>query len=206
MKIEGIILFGDSVFFGYGASDRNKGCGRILKNLCKDIPISINARNNDSTKDALKKIKENVLAREEYSHIFVFFGNNDSRLVDKLIPVCTVEEFRENLEKIISQIRGAGKSPILCNLQPIDDALCYKKLAYMREYLDENLTPDTWHKKYSDEILSLSSEAEVPVVDIETELRATPETMYKDGLHPNDRGHDVIAHLLLDEIRKQELA
>jgi len=206
MKTKGIILFGDSVFFGYGASDKNKGCGRILRNLCRNVQILIKARNNDSTRSGLDRIKGDVLTRENYSHVFILFGNNDCRLVDKLTPICTIEEFRNNLMKITLLIKNVGKNPILCNLQPINDYLCYQRLSYMREYLNPNITPDAWHKKYSDEIVLLADKIEVPIVDIEKKLRSTSDAIYKDGLHPNDKGHMVIARLLFDEIKKQGLA
>ena len=59
MSTEGIILFGDSVLFGTGATTRDNGCGRILRSLT-EIPILIKARNNDSTKEGLARLESDV--------------------------------------------------------------------------------------------------------------------------------------------------
>ncbi|MBL7197597.1 MAG: SGNH/GDSL hydrolase family protein [Candidatus Omnitrophica bacterium] len=205
MNIKGVILFGDSVFFGYGASNKNLGCGRLLKKMYGKKPILIKAKNSDTTHDALRKIETNVLTQERYSHILILFGNNDSRLIGINKPICTVREYKENLIKMIYFVRKAKKHPIICNLQPLDDILFYKTLPETKEFVEMDETPDSWHKQYSDTALSVAKKLNTPSVDIETPLRRLgKEAMYGDGLHPNDIGHKKIADVVKEKILELE--
>jgi lysophospholipase L1-like esterase len=205
MSINGVILFGDSVFFGYGASTRNLGCGRVLKNLYKKVPILIKARNNENTAEALLRLKQDVLQRSGYSCIFIMFGNNDSRLIGPTKAVCSLHKFEHNLISMIDMIKASRKIPVLCNLQPLDDDICYENLPDMKRYLPLDTTPDQWHKKYSDKILDIAAIQKTRHIDIDTKLRQFGrKTIFKDGLHPNDLGHHEIALLLADEIIRLE--
>jgi lysophospholipase L1-like esterase len=205
MKVKGIILFGDSVFFGYGASDKSKGCGRVLRKIYISAPILIKAKNNDSTVDALNRLKNDVLLRKEYSHVFILFGNNDSRLVDLNKPVCDLRLYEKNLRQMVMNIKKNGKIPIMCNLQPLDDELSYKTLPGMGKYLNSDSTPDEWHKQYSDRVVEVGRSLNISVVDIEKALRSFgSKVIFDDGLHPNDFGHSIIAELLKKELIRQE--
>ena len=108
-KITGIILFGDSVLCGTGASCRQYGCGKLLKYSLSNMPVLIKGRNRDTTRDGLERLQTNVLDQESYSHVIVLFGNNDCRLVEQNKPSISLEEYKSNLHKMIQHIKKIKK-------------------------------------------------------------------------------------------------
>lgn len=205
MNISGVILFGDSVFFGYGASARELGCGRLLKKKYSAAPILIKAKNNDSTRDALGRIERDVLSKEGYSHVFLLFGNNDSRLIGVNTPMTTLHEYENNLSEIAYLVKKSGKTPVICNLQPIDDELFYQTLPDIRKFVKFSFTPHEWHKQYSDIAIRVADKLNIFSVDIEKSLMALgKEAIYSDGLHPSDKGHSEIASCLYKKLIRLE--
>src|SRR5437868_3217828 len=102
-KFRGLICFGDSVFSGTGASDRQRGCTKILKNACT-FPVSIKGKNRDSSRDAILRIEEDVLRQKELSHVLILFGNNDSWLDKNGKAKVSIDEFRLNLSTMIKSV------------------------------------------------------------------------------------------------------
>lgn len=191
--IKGVILFGDSVFFGIGASHRNKSCSRILKSKLKGIPVFIKARNSDSTREGKEKLKRDVL-RDGFSHIIILFGNNDCRLVDVNTPRVSLEEYKANLKDMIGLIKEKKLKVILSNLQPIDSEGFYKSLPDQKRFIKMDDTPYNWHKRYSDVCYEAAKEEGIPLLDIRSALeKEKTDILTSDGLHPNDYGHRIIA-------------
>lgn len=198
MKINGLILFGDSVLFGTGASSRDNGCGRILRSLTK-IPILIKGRNNDSSKDGLARLESDVLKRGQYSHVILLFGNNDCRLVGINKPLVDLENYRTNLSDMIKQVKNAGKSAIISNLQPIESEGFYKTYPQMKQFISMTESPYQWHKRYSDVCEEISRSERIPLLNIRSKLEPrTNEVLASDGLHPNDLGHKIIAQTIFE--------
>lgn len=199
--MNGIILFGDSVLFGTGASTRNKGCGKLLRDLL-DRPILIRSHNRDTTEDALKRIERDVLNENDYSQVVILFGNNDCRLKSIDTPTVSLPLYLNNLAAIIGKIKFSGKIPLICNLQPISSEGFYRTLEKMKEFIKMDSTPYLWHKKYSDICQDVSGEENIALIDIRTPLEENINSVLSsDGLHPNDLGHQIIAHQILTALK-----
>lgn len=199
--LKGVICFGDSVIFGTGATNRNLGCGRVLRSLLKR-PVLIRGKNNDTSRDALKRLKNDVLIKQEYSHVIVLFGNNDCKLVSVDTPCVSLIEYKDNLLKIINSIRQSGKTTLLSNLPPITNTGFSKSLPQIKKLMINIKSPSEWHKKYSDILSEVADSCYVKLIDIHSKLQSFKKrVMSEDGLHPNDFGHKVIAH----EFKKQLL-
>lgn len=200
--INGIILFGDSVFFGTGASHRNLGCGKLLKKRLNE-PVLIKGRNRDTTQDGLLRLEWGVTNEETFSHVIVMFGNNDCRLIGINKAQISLESYKNNLKKIIQKIREAKKVPSLVNLQPINSDIFLKSLDYkQRNMLIETqritkYTPYSWQKNYSDICNDVARSEHIELVDIRSQLEKNlNEVLADDGLHPNDVGHQIIAETI----------
>ncbi len=192
--INKVILFGDSVLFGTGASERNLGCGRILKTLLPRIPVIIKGRNRDTTEDALQRLSADVLADEGTAAVIILFGNNDCRLKSVDEPIVSLPEYEENLERIIARIRSNKKIPILSNLQPIDSRMSYKTLPDMKKFMVNIDSPKEWQREYSLACGKVAEREDVKLADIMTMLdKRGNDVLSEDGLHPNDEGHRMIA-------------
>ena len=200
MDIDGIILFGDSVFAGVGASHRSHGCGKIIKSLL-GFPVLINARNLDTTQDAIAKIKNVVSEHYTYSHVIILFGNNDCKLIDYDKPIVSLEQYKNNLSSIIKQIITNNKIPIISNLQPIDEKLFYKTLPNVAAYMKKINSAYEWQKRYSDACEEVAKVEKINLIDIRSKLKENSDAMAKDGLHPNDLGHRIIAEQILEGLQ-----
>lgn len=201
-KLKGLVLFGDSVFFGIGASNRDLGCGRLLKSML-GIPVLIKSRNRDTSVDALTRIKACRWDKNIFSHVIIMFGNNDCRLIDINRTQVEIKEYRNNLQAIVAWFQDNGFSPLLTNLQPINNDGFQRHLSskqYSIFSVTQSLTKETpysWQKKYSDACEETAKVTGVLLVDIRTPLeKLGKEIMARDGLHPNDLGHRVVAETI----------
>lgn len=193
--MKGVILFGDSVFVGVGASVRSKSCGKLLGTLLR-VPVLVRARSNDNTRDALGRLEEEVIQADSarYSHVVILLGNNDCRLVKADMPAVSIQEFRRNLSAIVEKIEASRKHPALCNLQPIDSVASLESLGEIKQFVRSGGDPASWQKVYSNTCKEVASEKGISFVNIRERLEnlGQPVTA-SDGLHPNDLGHGVIA-------------
>lgn len=202
-QVVGVIFFGDSIFAGTGASDRQLGCIKRLKASLR-VPISIRGRNRDTSAMGLRRLATDVLARRDYSHVVVLFANNDCWLNANGRPVLSPEQFGKNLRMIVSRIAANRQIPICCNLQPIDNEKFFATFEPYRNFRrNTDLDPCTWQEKYSEMITVICQEAAVPLIDIRAPLLAElPYVMASDGVHPNDRGHELIANRILEMLSR----
>ncbi|MFC1674885.1 SGNH/GDSL hydrolase family protein [Candidatus Omnitrophota bacterium] len=191
--LNGVICFGDSVIFGTGASSRSCGCGRVLRSLLQ-VPVLIKGRNNDTSRDGLRRLRSDVLNRDGYSHVIILFGNNDCRLFDVDTPNIDSRKYKENIIKMIHAIKEKGKDPFISNLQPITSSGFTKSLPQMKQLMKNIKSPSDWHKSYSDALKEIAQVCNVKLVDIFNVLKSRmPNVICEDGLHPNDLGHKIIA-------------
>ncbi len=200
----GLILYGDSVFFGYGASNKNMGCGRQLKTLLS-VPVIIKARNNITTQDALTGLQNNALSGyNKYSDVIILFGNNDCRLIGIDTPKISLKEYKNNLIEIINLITSCGKKCYISNLQPINDAQVIRVDEEIRKNMKKIKSPYLWHRQYSDTCEEAARTCNIPLIDIRTPLEnASKGIFFIDGMHPNDAGHEIIAQVLYRVLLKQ---
>ena len=196
--ISRLLMFGDSVFFGYGASDKERGCGRLLKKKI-DIPVVIKAKNNDTTADAMKRL--DAFRGSGYSHAVILFGNNDSRLVGVNTSSVPLRQYEENLVRLLEFFKKNSIVPLLCNLQPLDNDGFFRTLPEIKKFIAMDDTPYTWHRRYSDACENIARKMSVGLIDIRSALEARrDEAMYADGLHPNDLGHEIIAGKIYESV------
>lgn len=201
--INKVILFGDSVLFGAGASGRNLGCGRILKTLLPRIPVIIKGINRDTTKDALQRLNADVLEDKENAAVIILFGNNDCRLQDIDKPAVSLLEYEDNLSRIIARIKLNKKIPILSNLQPIDSLIFHKTLPDMKEFMVNIDSPKAWQREYSLACGKVAARKNIRLADIMTLLDERGNgVLAADGLHPNDEGHRLIAQKFLEVLEE----
>lgn len=198
VMVKGIILFGDSVFYGIGAKSAKAGCGRVLQTLIS-APVLIRAYSGETTTDALARLHADVLERESYSHVFVLFGNNDCFVNrDGGIKV-PIDEFERNLRSIVRNIRAAGKMPLLSNLQPVSPQLLIRSYPHIMQYLQKyKVSADQWQATYSARCEKVAQEEALPLLDIRSKLLGDVDSFVaRDGVHLNDAGHRVIADEML---------
>jgi lysophospholipase L1-like esterase len=203
MKNKNVILFGDSVFFSVGASSRHKGCGYLLKKMWPGN-ILIRAKAGETSKDAIVRIKKDISGMKDFDIVVILFGNNDCKLNSQKAPLVSLENFELNLSIITNQIREEGMLPMLCNLQPIDSAIFFK--TYGKEnFKGFPFSPYEWQARYSNMCHSAAKHNSVSLIDIRSQLeKYGKDVIAQDGLHPNDKGHNIIKEALAESIKNAD--
>jgi lysophospholipase L1-like esterase len=107
VKDRGIIVFGDSLAEGVGATEGNDLPSLLGRDL--DRPVWNFGRSGDTTRDALERLDE--AQPDGAGLVVIILGGND---VLKKIPQ---EETFQNLEKIIDHFQSQGEAVILVGVR-----------------------------------------------------------------------------------------
>ena len=198
MMIKGIVCFGDSIIAGTGASDRQKCCAKLVKHSL-NVPVALKGKNRDTSEMGLRRIFEDVLTHDDHSHVVILIGNNDCWFNSDGKPYINLQDFQSNLTEIVRQVRKNGQMPLLCNLQPIDNTKFFSSFPIQKLICEKtNINPFLWQQTYSNAIQSLSGQMGVVLIDIRGKLGSqVKQYIGNDGLHPNDKGHAIIANEII---------
>ncbi len=156
-----------------------------------------------------KRFETDVLAVRP-TLVIIQFGINDSAFdVWKNPPATTprvpVEEYRKNLRHFVEASRETGAAVILMTPNPLRWTPAMKK-RYGKPPYDPS-RPDGFNLTlvaYVDAMRALAKEMNVPLLDVARVYAALPpesvDALLPDGMHPSQRGHDLVAQLLTDVI------
>lgn len=194
MAMTGLILFGDSILAGTGASQREGACSKLIKSLIS-VPVSLRGRNWNTSQDGLDRLEDDVLSQKQLSHTLILFGNNDSRLIAPSQHQIPLDQFHANMRTMVQRIKDNGQCPILCNLQLLNESLFITTFPEADKYCERaGVSISERHQLYSDEIQKVAEATGAAFVDIRNPLKRSKEnTVASDGMHPNDLGHKIIA-------------
>lgn len=166
----------------------------------------------NNTDQARARFASDVLAHEP-DLVIIQFGLNDSciDLWDGMHqPRISRETFADNLRYFVETLRKEDCDVILMTANPMRWTEALLRLYGSAPY-DVN---DPWgfnltNRVYGDAVRELAAELDVPLIDVYQGFYdygnvagQTPEDLLLDGMHPNDRGHALIAEWLLKEIAK----
>ena len=132
------------------------------------------------------------------SNVIILFGNNDCRLVGYDTPAVSLDEYKNNLLSIITQLKNANKIPFISNLQPINENLFRHTLPQVARYMKMIKSAYEWQKQYSDICRMIANAEKTVLLDIRSNLEKYNDVISEDGLHPNDKGHQIIADQILE--------
>jgi lysophospholipase L1-like esterase len=205
-----VLVFGDSI--SYGAWDTEAGWVERLKREAhiktvlsegkeKVQIINLGIGGDTSTK-ILKRISSEIEARHSNSWPFVFLimiGTNDERSVGGEVET-SVEQFENNIRDIIKIAKQYSNKIAFLGIPPLGKPVIAFK---GQEYSDERV------KVYEQKVQAIAYEADL----IFEPVRPAFEQAGLDGLfaydflHPNDKGHALIAEkaeLILDKFLKDK--
>jgi lysophospholipase L1-like esterase len=218
--IQSVCIFGDSVAKGV-VFDAVKKKYRLLKDNFANIVeqqqhISIL---NFARFGCTVTMGGEILRRHEgeltnYDYTLLEFGGNDcdynwaeiaedpqgQHLCNTPIPM-----FREKYMELIRQVQNSGGRPVLLNLPPIDPKRYFR---WVSKGLDKNNILTflgcidaiyKWQELYSKTVEELAAAEKIPLIDIRSGfLSKTNFSDYLciDGIHPNERGHQLISRVI----------
>ena len=123
-----------------------------------------------------------------------------------------LEEFTEELSSLVAKIKGLGSIPVLITLPPIlsdtyfsflNRSMSDEQKNNIKEWLGGDVgIIARWHESYNRALFQVANQTRTQIIDITTPFdtfRGDLTSLYcADGIHPNARGHKLIAHTIIN--------
>ncbi len=122
------------------------------------------------------------------------------------LPKTPLDEFAGKYIGIISKLKDMGKTIVMLNLPPIDphkyfqwfsQGLDRERILYWLGGSDEYIY--RFHESYNTQICDIAANNGIRLIDIRSVFLAKKDYsdyLCDDGIHPNDRGHELIASVI----------
>lgn len=181
--------------------------------------ISNYGRFGNNVRRGLRDVQRYYSQMKAAQYALLEFGGNDSNHDWKAIsenpegefkPETTLETFRSCYSEMIDLVKSSGCSPVILSLPPVEPdrffknlcrGFCRRQVQNVLRWLGGNVNPiSNWHEMYNLELYRIASEHNIPVIDITScflSRRDYAEYLCDDGMHPNERGHRLIADVLI---------
>ncbi len=175
IKIEKVLLFGDSLMSGYGLPEEDHLSVILEKSLKSEgyqIQVFNGSVSGDTSLDGLDRIEDELLD-ESYDLIIIGLGAND--MLRRINP----NQTKQNLDKIINIILDNNIKVILAGMV----ASPANGLSYKKEF--DKIYPDL-SKKFELELIPFLLKG----------VALNPNFNQDDGLHPNEKGVLIIAETI----------
>lgn len=177
-----IVVFGDSITLGYGATDNypNMWANQLKQKYSDAIIKMVNSGVSGNTADdGLMRLKKDVIEHQP-DLVTIAFGLND------LKKGWTKQEFKTNLKKIIEEIENQTQAEILLMTTSVVNVM----------FFTQYISP------FNAVIKEVSKEYKIGLVDINNawkkRIKKTPlNTLLIDGIHPNEEGHKIFVEELM---------
>ena len=222
--IDSVCVFGDSVAKGVvldSASERYVLLTDSFVNLLKTrshFGVKNYARFGSTVTKGQEILSKRLGELKNYDCVALEFGGNDcdfdwAKVAEKpdaeQCPHTPVSVFAQEYARMIREIRAAGSCPVILSLPPIDAQRYFAWISRglnaqnILRYIGDVEHIARWHEMYNVAVLRLANETGTPLVDISSAFmkkRNYRELICDDGIHPNERGHELIAHTIGDAI------
>ena len=175
IKLEKVLLFGDSLMSGYGLPEENHLSVILEKSLKSEgykIQVFNGSVSGDTSLDGLDRIEDELLD-ESYDLIIIGLGAND--MLRRINP----NQTKQNLDKIINIILDSNIKVILAGMV----ASPTNGLSYKKKF--DKIYPDL-SKKFELELIPFLLNG----------VALNPNFNQDDGLHPNEKGVLIIAETI----------
>lgn len=194
-----IVCLGDSVTKAVrpGVTEEQTFCSLLQRSLnshARPVEVINAGIGGNTTKDALARFERDVLERDPHL-VVLMFGLNDSWIDDgKTASRLTVDEYRENLLRMIVKLRDMELQVVLMTPNP---AIAPKYDPQRNRTL----------RPYVEAVRALAREQQLELVDLyayfaELALEGTElNGLFTDAMHPNPAGQKLIAELLEPKLR-----
>lgn len=215
----GLFMFGDSTTALRPGAIEKVYAVRLQESLL-GMGSSLNVYNagkgGNTTREAKARFERDVLDYKPRVVVFQF-GLNDAAVDVWKNPPATeprvsITEYEANLRGLVVTARQRGAKVILMTTNPLRWTDRLKKLYGKPPY--DPAAADGFDApllaEYNERIRGLAKELGTGLVDVRAafdayaaEPRHSLDELLLDGMHPNDKGHAIIAELLLPAIRQQ---
>lgn len=192
-----ILAFGDSITNSNWTSVIQKRFGCTL--IDAGIPGS-------TSNGGIARLQTDVLDKNPDYVLIGYGGMNDHVMTDYNTPQVTLEQYRENLEQMVTAIRGIGAIPILITTNYIieGDSENYYYSRHNAAYYTDVGGAQTWLDTYVNAMRSVAADMNVDLVDMRTEFeKYNRYEMIADGVHPTAAGYAVYGKTVGDYLETE---
>ena len=164
----------------------------------------------NTTADARARFEKDVLAHNPRL-VVIQFGLNDAAVdvwqkPPATSPRVSLKQYEANLRYFVETLRKRGAEVVLMTPNPCCWSETMRRLYGKPPYQPEN--PDGCNvlvRRYAEAVRQVARDEKVALIDIydvfheygKTSGRSISDLMLPDGIHPNSKGHERIAELLL---------
>jgi len=222
------LLYGDSISKGVVYDEEKekyvlleKSFFHIVQNKLNVILQNAALFGNTITR-ALRYLKQDILKKKPDVVILEFGGNDCDFDWDSIAdhpemthqPKTEFSAFRQAMEDTIETLKQQNIVPVLMTLPPLDSDRYFSWITKTGNSSEKNILQFLgsvsriywWQEKYNSAILSIAKETKTIWIDIRSAFLQTSDYrkyLCKDGIHPNSKGHSLIAKVILDFIHKE---
>ncbi len=210
------MIHGDAISHNHPHKGAGQSKSKLSKPECKVIRIGGHKlREQKSIERRLKGIEAGDCVALEYGGNYCEY---DWAAISSYpdadhSPAVSFGQFRETYSYAISRLQAIGAHVALLTLPAMLPQRYFDHISrnlnhkHILHWLgDDVCNLSRWREEFNDEILSLASQHQLPVIDISKALlqRSHAEDGYaNDGMHPNSTGHGIIAELVANWQRSQ---
>jgi lysophospholipase L1-like esterase len=222
------LLYGDSISKGVVYDDEKeryvlleKSFYHIVKDKLNGILSNAALFGNTITR-ALHSLKQDILKKKP-DVVILEFGGNDCDFDWESIadhpemphqPKTEFFAFRKAMKDVITTLKEQHIIPVLMTLPPLDSDKYFAWITNKRKNPEQKILHWLgsisriywWQEKYNSAILSIAKETKTIWIDIRSAFLQTSDFrkyLCQDGIHPNSKGHRLIANVILEFIRKE---
>ena len=220
-----IVLCGDSISKGV-VYDENKekyvllddSFPNLLQSKLKGV-VHNAAKFGNTILRAAGKLQNDVLKKKP-DIVFIEFGGNDCDFKWEEIagnpqgnhlPNTDFNIFQKTLKSLIELFNSTGITPVLMTIPPLDAERYFKWVSKnstlaggkILEWLGTVSKIYWWQERYNSAILSIAQETRTRWIDVRSAFLKQPDFrqfLCIDGIHPNEKGHRIIAEKIFNYI------
>lgn len=204
-----IVALGDSITNGVGLAGvkeaetfRDIMRRELTERLGAKVEVVNAGVNGDIVTLAMGRLKRDVLDLKP-DIVTIMFGGNEAgyyRPETKGFadtPRVDLKEFRATVTKIVDRIRAEGSAVVLMTCPPMTERYGGMHLETYQKHGINFLVKD-----YAQTMRDVAAEKGVELIDVYRSFEQNPSRLkyFPDGLHPDARGHRVIADLLVERL------
>jgi lysophospholipase L1-like esterase len=127
-------------------------------------------------------------------------------------PATDLALFEETLEGTISKLKDEGIVPVLMSLPPLNADNYLKWVSRFDPETERNILKWLgsatkiywWQERYSSSVVSVAERTDTLWIDVRGAFLRRPDFLSlicRDGIHPNEAGHELIAKTVIDFVQ-----
>lgn len=217
MKIKKVALFGDSILRGVILDENNRYC--FSKNIdwqhienTLNVSIVNKSRFGCEITKGQKILDDFLLTANDVDVAVIEYGGNDSDFMWNEIALnptsvhnskTGIVEFEQRLRKMVLQLKAKGIKVVMMSLPPLDAPRYLNwvsenkkdKIDSIMCFLGDVARIYRYQEIYSNSVMKVALENKCDFIDVRQKFLQSecfPDLMCADGIHPNERGQQVI--------------